>query len=801
MSSARLTFGLLWQNYGPYHVARYESFRAAATDADVIPIQLGDSTSTYAWQRDQRLAGRLVTLFPGKVSEKVSAVQVYRRLCRLITERRIDVLFIPSYWPTSSMAALVAARRMGIRLVMMNDSHFQSGRNTGLAFLFKQFLLGYYDAGLVGGSIHRAFFRQLGMPDDRIFEGYDVVDNDYFAAQAAEVRANAAHWRADLHLPERYILSLGRFVKKKNLPVLVEAYARLAADGQLNGHELVFVGSGPERATLLQTCQVHQLPVWEADAGVPAGPLTPRGRVRFHPFAQIDKVPAFYALATCFVLPSKVEEWGLVVNEAMACSCPVIVSSVAGCTPDLVVPKVTGFRFDPGDPRELARRLDQVCGDLRQAQAVGEAARNHISQWSLAGFGRNAVEAAHAALWVDRRSLLRSGRTQGGMRIRFLQTCLPDYREQVFGELHLRYGRRFELVRGESYFTPDIKVSVEFKPWQIPVENVFLFGRTLLWQRGALRRMCDADIAVLELNPRVLSTWLILISRWLAGSPTLTWGHAWSRNGRDSWTNIPRLMMMRLSKGVIPYSLSQAQELRPFLAGVVIIAAPNSLTLRGHCTFASVPLADVGDILYVGRLNLQKKPMLLVRGFIAALPRLPARVRLVLVGAGVEVESVRQLVEHHHLADRVLLRGHINDPEVLRTKYARAFCAVSPGYVGLSAIQSFAHGVPLVVADHEPHAPEIEACIEGKTARFFLSDDAGDLADKLVQMWEERADWYARRSELSDWTKANYSVESMVDGFHQAIGLVSVGMEEGAGVEKESGARRQEPGVGGFNAD
>lgn len=774
MSSARLTFGLLWQNYGPYHVARYEAFCKIAREADIIPIQLGDSTSTYAWQKDRRIADQMVTLFPGQMSEKVSPVLVYVRMCRLIVQRRIDVLFIPSYWPMSSMAALIAARRMGVRVVMMNDSHFHSGRNTVLTFLLKRFLLGYFDAGLVGGSIHRAFFRQLGMPDNRIFEGYDVVDNDYFRARSAEVRAQASHWRERLKLPDRFILNLGRFVKKKNLTTLVDAYARLVAEDLHHGHELVFVGSGPEKGALLAACHSFGLPVWHAATEAPVSPLTNRGRVRFYPFTQIDQVPAFYALASCFVLPSKVEEWGLVVNEAMACACPVIVSSVAGCTPDLVAPKVTGYRFDPHDAGELMRRLELVCADLPRAQEMGEVAQLHIRQWSLDGFGRNALEAAHAALWVERRSLLFGTRLhQDKSRIRFLQTCLPDYREQVFDELAARYGRQFELVCGEGYFTPDIRPCVEFKRWRLPVQNIFLFGRTLLWQRGALRYMCDADVAVLELNPRVLSTWLILCSRWLAGAPTLSWGHAWSRHGQKSWTNIPRLMMMRLSQGVIPYTQSQAHELAPYLEHGVVVPAPNSLTLRERCTFGQIPLSQVCDILYVGRLNTQKKPVLLVQGFLSALARLPASVRLVLVGAGSETGKIRELIEQHGLADRVLLRGHINDADVLRDLYARAFCAVSPGYVGLSAIQSFAHGVPLVVADHEPHAPEIEACTEGKTALFFGSDDATDLGDKLVQLWERREEWYGRRAELSEWTKQNYSVESMVDGFQKAIALVS----------------------------
>ena len=119
------------------------------------------------------------------------------------------------------------------------------------------------------------------------------------------------------------------------------------------------------------------------------------------------------------------------------------------------------------------------------------------------------------------------------------------------------------------------------------------------------------------------------------------------------------------------------------------------------------------------------------------------------------------------------LLGHVHNHDILRSLYGRSFCSVSAGYVGLGAIQSFSFGVPLVLADKEPHAPEVEACKDGINTVRFAADDPDALALVLERMWHERANWLGRREELARWTAQNYSVESMVDGFIEAVDAVS----------------------------
>ena len=224
-------------------------------------------------------------------------------------------------------------------------------------------------------------------------------------------------------LPERYFLNLGRFVEKKNLSTLVEAYARFArASGErtraetgnlrLEGSEtadgvdaaatkgrrgiaaLVLVGEGPLRGDLER--QARELGLVVRDGAADPNP-SGGAEVVFYPFQQADVTPLFFARCDAFILPSTREEWGLVVNEAMACGAPVIVSNRVGAHFDLVKEGVNGFSFDPDSAGALAELLGRFEIDQDLRGRLGSAGRHIIEDWQPSRFGEGGVAAMKAA--------------------------------------------------------------------------------------------------------------------------------------------------------------------------------------------------------------------------------------------------------------------------------------------------------------------------------------------------------------------------------------------------------------------
>jgi glycosyltransferase involved in cell wall biosynthesis len=128
-------------------------------------------------------------------------------------------------------------------------------------------------------------------------------------------------------------------------------------------------------------------------------------------FIQYDALPAYYGLAGAFVHASTTEQWGLVVNEAMASGLPVIVSKRCGCVPDLVQDGVNGFSFDPYDVEALASLMQRVAAMAdEQRRTMGEAGRRIIADWGPERFADGLMQAVEVARrrppsrasWLDR---------------------------------------------------------------------------------------------------------------------------------------------------------------------------------------------------------------------------------------------------------------------------------------------------------------------------------------------------------------------------------------------------------------
>ena len=119
--------------------------------------------------------------------------------------------------------------------------------------------------------------------------------------------------------------------------------------------------------------------------------------VVFYPFQQADMTPLFFALCEAFVLPSKREEWGLVVNEAMACGAPVVVSNRVGSHFDLVRDGENGFVFAPDDVEQLAGILHHFDEDPELSRRLGTEGCKAIQAWTPALFGSAGAQALKAA--------------------------------------------------------------------------------------------------------------------------------------------------------------------------------------------------------------------------------------------------------------------------------------------------------------------------------------------------------------------------------------------------------------------
>ena len=146
----------------------------------------------------------------------------------------------------------------------------------------------------------------------------------------------------------------------------------------------MFAGDGPARAKLVRLAQN----------------IRP-GTVCFPGFVQREELAILYALSEALVLPTHSDPWGLVVNEAMACGLPIVVTNVAGCSADLVEDGGNGYIVPPGNPERLKAALDSLIKspELRRQMSVRstERIREYSPEACAAGLAAAALSAARQA--------------------------------------------------------------------------------------------------------------------------------------------------------------------------------------------------------------------------------------------------------------------------------------------------------------------------------------------------------------------------------------------------------------------
>jgi glycosyltransferase involved in cell wall biosynthesis len=247
----------------------------------------------------------------------------------------------------------------------------------GYASRWQRTFLRQFDAMIAYSSKGAEDYIHLGYDPRRVFVAPNAAASANSLTGIAKTQISAdtvSTWRSEHGVDAGpLLLFVGRLIREKRLPDLLDACARLG-----NGVQLVIVGDGPERDALKQL----------------AGRIFPRARFLGH--LTGESLAVCFSAADLFVLPGS---GGLSLQEAMAFGCPVVVASGDGSQWDLVEDGVTGFHLASTEPDSLYRVLNNALQDRSLLQRMGQAAQVKIQKVHNL---ESMVDAFVAALQIDR---------------------------------------------------------------------------------------------------------------------------------------------------------------------------------------------------------------------------------------------------------------------------------------------------------------------------------------------------------------------------------------------------------------
>jgi glycosyltransferase involved in cell wall biosynthesis len=304
-----------------------------------------------------------------------------RGLADTLSKASPQAIICGGYNYVASWQAVLWARRNNVPFLLWSESNLYDLRHKypPIEWLKSNFLrrcTGY----IVPGRASYDYLQTYELPQERIMRAPNAVDNALFKQSAEEARRQSTTLRSMHRLPRRYFLFVGRLVPEKGVFELLDAYGRLAPDLR-SEIGLLFVGNGKCREELVRRAS-------RIRAGI----------VQFTGFLQRDMLPDFYALADMLILPTHSDTWGLVVNEAMACGLPVIATSVAGCSADLVQHGWNGLVVPPRDVGQLAAAMDALARNAELRQQMGENGARNIAMYSPANCAEGLARAASMSM-------------------------------------------------------------------------------------------------------------------------------------------------------------------------------------------------------------------------------------------------------------------------------------------------------------------------------------------------------------------------------------------------------------------
>jgi 1,2-diacylglycerol 3-alpha-glucosyltransferase len=376
---------LVWVviNCTRYHYARLSAY-AEHSNVECVIIEITNKDDFAPLEYDPAGVStcRRITVFPNQPLSTLPSGSLRQRLRAMLNLLEPSAVCVNGWALPGSIDCMRWCAETSTPAILMSESNREDARRSKWKESIKGRLLALCASALVGGDSHEQYLRSLGFPPNLIFRGYDAIDNHHFYRGAEAARACPDVARRKCCLPANYFLMCSRLEEKKNIEGVLGAFAQYTQAHGKNSWKLVILGSGSLETKIKD--RIRALGI--AGEVILAGPKSYR------------ELPTYYGLARAFVHGSTTEQWGLVVNEAMASGLPVLVSDKCGCARQLVVDGMNGFKYSPYDSSQLTKLMLHMTSAVDELPKMGETSLAIISRYGLERFATgldNAVMAAH----------------------------------------------------------------------------------------------------------------------------------------------------------------------------------------------------------------------------------------------------------------------------------------------------------------------------------------------------------------------------------------------------------------------
>jgi glycosyltransferase involved in cell wall biosynthesis len=328
----------------------------------------------YKWRKAKTLAGNGgFGTFSGLRLNRPTA-EIYSS-----SYGRPDVILMTGWQCMGLLQLFVAASLQRISILLRMENNDKKHRSP-LISLLHRLIIRQASFVLPVGIANSRYYQGLGVADYRMVKSPYCVDNRHFSVLADQARPHRQQIRQSWKVPDSAFCFLfcGKLEEKKHPGDILAALEIIMQSGTSAQVHCLFVGSGALESQLKYKAECLKLPV------------------TFMGFLNQRELSSAYVAADALVLPSDCNEtWGLVVNEAMACGLPAIVSDQVGCAEDLIHNGQTGLVYSCRNVEALARAMLTFATNCAASRQMGKNASHLVnSSYSLEAAARGIIKSS-----------------------------------------------------------------------------------------------------------------------------------------------------------------------------------------------------------------------------------------------------------------------------------------------------------------------------------------------------------------------------------------------------------------------
>lgn len=282
------------------------------------------------------------------VPPNINGVKYYKRsefsvseLQNLAIALRPDIVYVSGWMDKGYLKTTSVLRKQGIPIVVGFDDMWEGRlRQRVGSILFPVLYKKYFSHAWVAGPYQFEFAKRLGFDNKRVIFDLLSANTDHFTPVKR------------IEMEQRSFLYVGNFRFVKGTDILAEAYSIYR--NELNGTwGLTCVGNGEMEDQLRENKEIE-----------------------IHPYADESRLKEIASACDVFVLPSRHDQWGVVVHEFCALGMPLILSEYVGASATFFIEGFNGFSYSSNSAQELARKMKVMeAGTSEQLQVMKDSSR------------------------------------------------------------------------------------------------------------------------------------------------------------------------------------------------------------------------------------------------------------------------------------------------------------------------------------------------------------------------------------------------------------------------------------------